>query len=157
MAGCFGGSAIDRWMEANCDRHTDGDYGTRIVDFKLFKGKKLIREFTEELSNEDDDSSDVMMDTLKGIYKKKVQRWYNAIKEYSTLIGGSRKQGYYICDQETMTNYRLDQYNDKYNDPQTKIIETWSMMPKPFGIENNGFNMLRMGKYSVTCYDKPQD
>ena len=156
MSGCFGGSAVDRWMEGNLNRYLDSqeDYGYRTLTFKLWKGKKLISEWSDEVSNEDG-CSHLMHKELVRMHTKRVTAWLAGIQENHTLISGSRKYGYTICDQETFNNYRLFDYD---RTTQKAIVEKWSMMPKASHISHKtGFNIYRMGKYSITCFDPLKD
>ena len=55
MSGCFGGSAVDRWMEGNLNRYLDDQECTtsRVCSFTLRMGKKVIHEWDAEISDED--------------------------------------------------------------------------------------------------------
>ena len=155
MSGCFGSSAVDRWMEGNLDRYLDSqeDYGYRTLTFKLWKGKKLIQTWSEEVSNEDG-CSHLMRKELVRMHTKRVTAWLAGIKEDNILVSYSRKWGYTVCDQETFDNYHL--YSD--SSTQKAIVEKWSMMPKASHISHStGFNIYRMGKYSITCFDPLKD
>ena len=158
MSGCFGGSAIDRWMEGNLNRYLDSqdEYGERTLTFKLWKGKKLIETWQADISNEDGCTHEMHTELVK-IHTVGMKDWLNSVKENHTLVGGDRKCGYYVCDQETFHNWRLFNYNER-NSNQSKIVENWSMLPKISHIcHSTGFNIYRMGKYSITCFDTLKD
>jgi hypothetical protein len=93
-------------MESNLDRYLDSqeDNGYRTLTFKLWKGKKLIRTWESEVSNED------------GCYEPME----------TALVRVHTKE-------------------------QLELSKVSHISHK------TGFNIVRMGKYSVTCYDAPND
>lgn len=154
MAGCFGGSDIDRWMEGNLNRYLseeDGEDEVNLVggEYQVFKDGKYLETFEESFDLDNDDGTGPMIDKLKSIYTKKVWDWYNKTWEQPILVGGTRNSGFYCCDQETFTNIRLYNYDRGH---QQKIIENWSMMPDMTCVEENGSFIMTMGKYSIV-YD----
>jgi hypothetical protein len=146
MAGCFGSSAIDRWMESNLNDYLDEqDCGSRTLEFKLFKGKKLINTYYETISNEDSCYYE-MQETLEKIHSKNVQIYFNEVKP--VYIG---RKGLIVCDQETFYDYRVDNFMQEH------IIKQWAKLPKITHIERKGFNMVKMGNYSIVCNDTLED
>jgi hypothetical protein len=149
MAGCFGGSDIDRWMKQNLDRYLDeGKSGNRELLLKLFKGKKLIKEFWKDVSNEDD-CYHVMKEALIEIHTRQLKKYLYEMTSGPTLFHTPYKGAHTFYNPETCCSYYWS--IDKY--AQQKILEKWAMLPKTFHIKNKEFNLLRMGKYSIVCSD----
>ena len=159
MSGCFGGSAVDRWMERELNSYLDSQEitGERTLTFKLWKGKKLVNTWQADISNEDGCQHE-MYDVLAKIYTKGVTRWLKECNEPHTLVFRSGRTNYFACDQETMNNVYLEGYGDRSYSRQAEIVKQWAMMPKASRISHStGFNIYRMGKYSITCFDPLQD
>lgn len=150
MAGCFGGSAIDRWMESNLNDYLGGDdAGERTCSFKLYKGKKLISEWDETISNEDS-SYHEMKERLVSVHTKILRKYLYEIDPMNHVAYSSTFRCYMVYDPETDNFYRCDSFR---KDRQEKILANWAMLPKTFNIERGNFAMLRMGKYSVVAND----
>jgi hypothetical protein len=152
MAGCFGGSDIDRWMERNLDRYLDeGDPGNRSLLLRLFKGRKLIKEIWKDVSNEDG-CYHVMKEVLVEIHTRQLKKYLDAMTSEPTLFSAPYKGPHTFYNPETCCHY----YGSIDKDEQRRILEKWAMLPKTFRIENKEFNLLRMGKYSIVCSDTYQ-
>lgn len=152
MAGCFGGSDIDRWMERNLDRYLDeGEAGSRELLLRLFKGRKLIKEFWKDVSNEDD-CFHVMREALEEIHIRQLQKYVNELTSGPTLFDAPYKRAHTFYNPETCQFY----YGSIDKDAQRRITLRWAMLPKTFHITNGPFNLLRMGKYSIVCSDTYQ-
>jgi len=156
MAGCFGGSAVDRWMEGRLNDYLDdGEPGERNVEFKLYKGKKLIRKWSETIS-EEDSCYFSMKETLENIHIRETkmemylseaknvsdEQWVSYAGKGSMFVANPDKIGYghYKCSYEQ-------------KDKQREILLKWARVPKAFCIENKNFNLMRMGKYSIVAND----
>lgn len=143
MAGCFGGSKIDRWMESSLNRHLDAnEFGTINITFKLFKGKHLIDTYNEEISEEDGPSYS-MKAVLRSMYNNK------GLRKYLNTFNRSDRSEWTYCP-ETGKDIFVG------SKQQETILAKWESVPKHFSIVNGTFNMMRMGKYSITC-DYPLD
>lgn len=150
MAGCFGGSDIDRWMERNLNEYLDeGEPGVRQVDFKLFKGKALLQEWSAEIPD-DEGCYHEMLDTLKAVHIKVMKRYFNSLTQgVPTLFDQPRRGPHTYYNPETGMRY----YKTIDKLKQDRIIEAWAALPKTFSVVRGTFNLLRMGKYSVVCND----
>lgn len=147
--GCFGYSDIDRWLSSNLDRHfEDQDPGSRLLTFKMLKGKKQIKEWSVEISNEEPCYYE-MHNALVKIFTKEIRIYLAELTEGPSLFNTPRKGPHTFVNPETMTNY----YGTINKFAQNEIVEKWARLPKEFCIANKQFNLVRMGKYSVVCID----
>ena len=147
--GCFGYSDIDRWMARNLDRYLDeGEPEKREILLRVFKGKKLIKEVSVTVSEEDDCYHD-MREVLVKIHVKHLKRYLHEFTSQPTLFSTPYRGPHTFYNPETGLNYygTIDKY------AQERILERWAMLPKTFHITNGSFNLLRMGKYSIVCSD----
>ena len=146
--GCFGYSDIDRWMARNLDRHLDyQEPGSRTLSFKLFKGRKLIREWTSEVSDEDSCYHE-MHDELVEIHTATMRKYLKDMTSGQSLFYRSNRQCLVYNPEDCKVYFgSVDEFKQKH------IIEKWSRLPKEFHISNKQFNLVRMGKYSVVCND----
>ena len=154
MAGCFGGSDVDRWMERNLNDYLDdGEPGSRCVEFKLYKGKKLISEWSSEISDEDSCYFE-MKETLENRHIRELEMYLNEAKD----VSGEQWVSYYGKGSLFVSNpdkigygHITSSYEQK--EKQRNILLKWARLPKAFHIENRNFNLMRMGKYSVVAND----
>lgn len=147
--GCFGYSAIDRWMASNLDRYLDSqEPGSRTIAFKLFKGKKLIKKWSSEISDEDSCYYE-MHEVLVEIHTRTMRKYLASLTEGPTLFSRPFKGPHTFFNPETNCSY----YGSVDKDAQKRIVEKWSMLPKVFHIVNKEFNLMRIGKYSIVCND----
>lgn len=154
MAGCFGGSAIDRWMESNLNDYLDGDdAGERSCSFKLYKGKKFIREWNETISNEDSTYWE-MKQVLVSIHTKNIRKYLAEIDPMNKASYSSYYRNYMVYDPETDNFFLCD---TSRKSKQEKIVEKWAKLPKEFSMERGAFAMLRMGKYSIVANDPDRE
>jgi len=151
--GCFGYSDIDRWMASNLDRYLESqEPGSRTLVFKLFKGKKLIKKWSAEVSDEDSCYYQ-MHETLVDIHTQAIRKYLSSSIEGPTLFSTPFKGPHTFFNPETSMNHygTIDKFK------QAKIIEDWSFLPKEFCITNKAFNLVRMGKYSVVCNETDKE
>lgn len=147
--GCFGHSVIDRWLSKNLDDYLDSqDPGSRRLTFKMFKGKKQIKEWSVEISNEDSCYYE-MHHALVKIHTKAMRSYLELFTEGPTLFSMPHKRPHTFFNPETSLSY----FGTINKFKQQEILEKWSMIPKEFCITNKQFNLVRMGKYSVVCID----
>lgn len=147
--GCFGYSAIDRWLSKSLDDYLDGqDPGSRLLTFKMLKGKKQIKEWSVEISNEEPCYYE-MHNALVKIFTKEIRKYLAELTEGPSLFNMPRNAPHTFINPETMTSY----YGTINKFTQNEIVEKWARLPKEFCIANKQFNLVRMGKYSVVCTD----
>lgn len=147
--GCFGNSEVDCWMARNLDRYLGEDApGSRTVAFKLFKGKKLLRKWNCDISDEDSCYHD-MKATLVDIHTMPFKKYLKEMMSGPSLFHAPYKGPHTFFNPETSLSY----YGSINKDAQQQILERWAMLPKIFSIANKHFNLMRMGKYSIVCYD----
>ena len=147
--GCFGNSDVDRWMARNLDRYLDSqEPGSRTLSFKMFKGRKLIREWTSEVSDEDSCDHE-MHEELVEIHTVTMRKYLNSITSGPSLFYRSNRQCLVYNPEDCKVYFgSVDEFKQK------RIIEKWAMLPKEFCVTNKQFNLVRMGKYSIVCMDK---
>lgn len=147
--GCFGNSDIDRWMSRNLDRYLDDDSDeSRKLLFKVFKHRKLIKEFWKEVLIDDSCYHDMKAELID-IHTKELKKYLKHSTSGQSLFHRPRKGPHTYYNPETCLNYCgvIDEYK------QQEILERWANIPKEFYMVNGTFNLLRIGHYSVVCND----